>query len=139
MNENNNEDHKTYNDNREFKTSKSKYVDDMTTFLSWQNYCLTQYSWTMFQIANYQNMINFQRAQHFNHLLSTQNQQTSINNQQGSVNNNHSNYNMNINQQGNAGLRAQERKGLNYMVILILELTSKLMKLSLQVKMIDCV
>ena len=100
--------------NTECKTSsKSKYVDDMTTFLSWQNYCLTQYSWTMFQMANYQNMMNFQSAQYYNHLLSTQRQQTNANNN----NNNNNNNSMNNNQQGNAGLPAQPRKGLNCVYI----------------------
>ena len=96
---NDKEDNKMHN--QEFKASKSKYVDDMTMFMSWQNYCLTQYSWTMFQMANYQNMMNFQNAQYYNHLLSTQNQQQNTNN------NNH----QNITHQNTIGLQAQTRKG----------------------------
>ena len=38
---------------------KSKYVDDMTTYLAWQNQCLMQYSWTIFQMAT---MMSFQQS-----------------------------------------------------------------------------
>jgi len=64
-------------------TKKSKYVDDMTTYLAWQNQCLMQYSWTIFQMATMlsfqQNsmLINNQYNTFLQHQQSSQNQQTS--------------------------------------------------------------
>ena len=58
---------------------QSKYIDDMTCMLAWQNHCLMQYSWSVFQMANYmsfQNSLNNQYQQ----MNSQQHQQPQRNN-----------------------------------------------------------
>ena len=86
---------------------KSKYVDDMTMFISWQNYCLTQYSWTMYQMANCQNLMNFQNAQYYNHIMNTHQQRLHNQQMNASTNNNNNN-------QGNQVL---PRRGLIFLLI----------------------